>query len=668
MKTSKYPNMIKKNLLTWIFVTVALGLSLQSKAQSVNKNMFVQMIQKDRTTIDAIAACDEKVQTHILRVAQTPELLNKIEELQKRSQNKFRAIIANYDQEIQGAFYEMARYPNLITELVNNGRPSSSQVSRIVLNYPDDIRETAIKYTPIYFDDLVRIDRLNSEIDMAFKDSLEPYDPQTRESVNVLIGNPEIVSVLTENKEFTSLLGQIYREDSEWIIRRLDRISQELSTQNKEDLDAYKNQIQSDPEAYNEMLAASEKFASDNNEARYLESSSDPLIDMRVVNSYPYWFGYPHWYSTPYWRPQPIWYHTGFYRNNYGDIVFTGLPSYQFVHWQTNYHPTLFPHLSYNYYSYYENRYTNRYRNLNRPLPHNGFYRSIEYNVINNPRVNNASLEQIDRQRGHSIVRKPNTMESRITGRENTGNTRQGEINNSRQGTGTSSYDSRRASESINRNSIKSPVTTRGSVNNTGTSRNNTNTSGGATNRREFNTVNPGRSEGPVNKTGTGSSNIRKMTTPVTTSPAATPVRTQQGTSTNDKNYERPQTNTSTNRQPAGTTSTGVTRQQPSSNNTGNSVNEQLRQQQQQRSATQQQQKQQEQRQQQQKPQQQKPQQQKPQQQQQQRRETSAPVQRTEKAVNETPAVSRSTREDNTPAPSRSSENETNRKTTGRQQ
>lgn len=543
MKTSKHPNLSRIKLLTLIVMSITLGLSIQSNAQSVSKNTLMQMIEKDRTTIDAIAGCDEKVQSHILKVAQTPELLNKIEELQKRSQNQFRGIIANYDQETQGAFYEMARYPNLITDLVSNGEPSTYQVSRIVLNYPEDIRETTNKYAPRYFDALQRIDRLNNEIDKAFKYSLEPYDPQTRESVNVLIGYPEIVSVLIEDKAFTLLLGEVYREDPEWVVRRLDRISQELVVQNKEDLDAYKNQIQNDPEAYNEMLQASEKFASENNEVRYLERSSDPTVEVRVINNYPYWYGYPYWYSTPYWRPQPFYYHTGFYRNNFGNVVFVGLPSYQFIHWQTNYHPTLFPHLSYNYYSYYDNRYTNRYRDSHRPVPHYGFYRSIESNVINNPRVNNSSLEQIDHQKGKSIVRKPNTMESSVTRRGNTSITRQGETSNSRQG--TSGTVNRRGTETMNQNGNgpKSPGTTRGSVNNSGTNRNNTGTTttGGAVNRREYNTVNPGRSEGPLNRRGseTGSGSIRREANHVTTSPVQTPAeRSRQGTSINGSNNE----------------------------------------------------------------------------------------------------------------------------------
>ena len=523
MKTSKQHRKIRYYILPIFIIAITMSLSIQGKAQSDNKKTLLQMIDEDRTTVDAIAGYDEKVQNNILQVAQTPEVLNKMEELQKRSQNEFRAIINEYDHDAQAAFYEMARYPNLITDLVSRGKPSSSEVDRIVSNYPIDIHETAKKYARRYFDALLRIDQLNSEIDGAFQSYLEPYNPQTRESVNALLAYPDIVSILVEDKDFTALLGAVYNEDPEWTENNLKRISHELAEQNKEDLDAYKTQLQNDPEAYNEMLEASEKYARENNERRY-ESSSEPVVDVRIINSYPYWFGYPYWYTDPYWRPLPFYYHTGFYRNHLGGVVFIGLPSYHFIHWQTYNHPTLFPHLSYNYYSYYENRYVNRYRNSHHPVPHYGFYRSIEYNVINNPRVNNSNLVRIDHQRGNNIVRRPNPMESNSARRGNSGVTRQRDYSNSRQGTGTSGTVNRRGNE---QKSFERP--------------------GGTVNRREYNTVNPGRSEGSTNRrgSGTGSGTIYRQSSPATANPATD--RSQQGASMNRNRNANPRFNPSNN-------------------------------------------------------------------------------------------------------------------------
>ena len=503
MKTSTHQQLFGINYLIFILLSLILIVPAQSFAQSGSKNALLQMINEDRTTIDAIAGYDKNIQSHILKVAETPEILSKIEELQKKSQDQFKDIISGYDQETQGAFYDLARYPNLITDLVRNGNPSGAQVDRIVASYPQDIRETAKQYGPGYYEVLLRIDRLNNEIDGQFRYVLEPYHQQTRESVNVLIGYPEIVSALVNDKEFTALLGEVYREDPNWVMGRLEKVSRELAEQNREDLDAYKNQIQKDPEAYNELLDASEKFSRERNEVRYIDSS-EPIIDIRVINSYPYWFGYPYWYSAPYWRPRPLYYHTGFYRNHYGNIEFVGLPSNFFLHWQTFYHPRWYPHLSYNYYNFYENHYMKRYRESPRAFPHNGFYRSIESNVINNPRVNNSRLERIDHQRGNNIVRQPNSMESGSYGRNSRGISRQSGSSNSRQGVGT----------------------------------------GNTINRRKYDSVRPGGSEGPYNRNGSATRNgsIRRETTPAPSSQGRTSTgSSQQRASQNNSNFERPQ-------------------------------------------------------------------------------------------------------------------------------
>ena len=439
------------------------------------------MIDEDRTTIDVIAGSDKKIQPHILLVSETPELLNKIEELQKRSQEQFKTIIGNYDREAQSVFYEIARYPNLITDLVTHGRPSESEVVRIVSNYPQDIREITIANAGKYFDVLMQIERLNNEIDHAFQNALQSYSPQTGASVNVLLGYPEIVSALVNDKSFTALLGEVYREDPEWLNNRINLISQELSERNKEDLNAYKTQIQKDPQAYNEMLDASEKFAREKNEVRYLDGYSEPIVETTVINSYPYWFGYPYWYSDPYWRPRPLYYHTGIYRNQYGNVEIMGLPSGFFLHWNSEFHPRMYPHLSYNYYNFYENHYMKRYHESPHSFPSQGFYRSIENHVINNPNVNNRALRRVDREQGNNIVRSPNINVSMTNVRSS------GVINRS-----AATYNAR---QNINPGGTNVP----------GRIEQQNGGSQGRSNQRQFNTINPGRSEGNVIQRNAGS-------------------------------------------------------------------------------------------------------------------------------------------------------------------
>jgi len=394
--------------LTWLIIGIFSSFKVQAQR---DKEKLQGMIEEDRTTINAIAGYDENVQQDILQLAQTPEVLSILENLQKKSEKQFRDVIQDYDRDSQAALYEMARYPDLISDLVRNGKPSSSQVNSIVSRYPSDIHTTANKYARSCYDALRKIDQLNNEIDEEFQSYLTPYNEQTRASVRNLLKYPEIVSILVEDKEFTRLLGSVYLEDPEWVINQLDTISKELEEENQKDLADYRNQIQNDPEAAQEMLDAANKFAEETDLNReYNDYPAGGSLEISIIHSYPFWFGYPYWYPYPYWRPYPVYYHTGFYMGPNRHIVFVGLPSINFIYWQTHYHPTLYPHLSYSYYNYYHNHYLAYRNHNNRPIFHSGFYNSIERNVVNNPRVNNENLLRIDRQRGANIIRQPSSM------------------------------------------------------------------------------------------------------------------------------------------------------------------------------------------------------------------------------------------------------------------
>ncbi len=414
MKPKKIEKIYKGGILAAIAVALSLLTGSPARAQDNDKEKLLRMMEEDRSTMDAIAGYDNKVQGDILQLAQTPEVLNIMQDLQKKSEIRFRDIIVPYDRDVQAAMYDLSRYPDLISNLVRNGKPSAAEVNAIVLKYPSDIQETAKKYARSYYEALVKIDNLNNEIDRDFQSYLSPYDDQTRNSVNDLLKYPEIVTVMVEDKDFTQQLGVTYREDPQWVTDQLDRISAELDEQNKKDVADYQKQVESDPEAYSEMLSAAEEFAAENNSVRSEDAYVDPEVDVTIrINSYPFWFGYPYWYPYAYWRPYPAYYHTGFYFGPGRRLIFIGLPSAHFIYWQTHYHPALYPHLSYCYYNYYHSHYLPYHDQWRRPVSNYAFYRSVERNVINNPRVNNDNLVRIDRRRGNNIVRRPETGDRR---------------------------------------------------------------------------------------------------------------------------------------------------------------------------------------------------------------------------------------------------------------
>ena len=122
-----------------------------------------------------------------------------------------------------------------------------------------------------------------------------------------------------------------------------------------------------------------------------------------------------------------------------------------------------------------------RYHESPHSFPSQGFYRSIENHVINNPNVNNRALRRVDREQGNNIVRSPNINVSMTNVRSS------GVINRS-----AATYNAR---QNINPGGTNVP----------GRIEQQNGGSQGRSNQRQFNTINPGRSEGNVIQRNAGS-------------------------------------------------------------------------------------------------------------------------------------------------------------------
>lgn len=136
-------------------------------------------------------------------------------------------------------------------------------------------------------------------------------------------------------------------------MRQLDTVSNTLASQNAQELDSYKKEVQSNPQLQEEMRKAANEYALANNQpTTYVADNSYDNYP------YPYWSGYPTWYSSPLWYPQPLYYQTGYYIGAGGGIVIAGLPSRGYSNWFFNNGYRHYP-LIYNHYkAYYNNNHT----------------------------------------------------------------------------------------------------------------------------------------------------------------------------------------------------------------------------------------------------------------------------------------------------------------------
>lgn len=341
-----------------------------------DKELLKDLFTEDRSAVDAIVLYPEDVRNNIFEVSMYPELLIKLSGIQEKTKQSFRNTIAAFPQERQAQFYELTRYQGLTRDLAMDGKKSKSEITAILKNYPKDIHETALALGSEEYETLNKIYQLNRSTKEAFDQLINRYPATTQKATQELVNMPEVLTILIDNIDLTILVGDIYKNEPNWVQEKAAALNLEVARQQAAELEDYKTQLEEDPEAYQEMMEAAELYAKDNKVSE-TEYKKETETKVTVVHHYPYWYGYPYWYTYPYWTPVPYYYHTGFYIGPGGVVIIVGLPSYHYVHWHYTYYPHTHVHLHAHYHRHY-----NRH-----PNSHGGFHAAVNVNVNKNVNI-----------------------------------------------------------------------------------------------------------------------------------------------------------------------------------------------------------------------------------------------------------------------------------------
>ncbi|MFT5763155.1 MAG: hypothetical protein ACI8X3_000574 [Saprospiraceae bacterium] len=347
-------------------VLLIVGLFFSSLAQT-DKEILAELAAEEQEAINALVLYPEDTRLALLNATQYPEALIKMESIQAQTSSAFKTLMQQYPQSTQEMIWDLTRYPDLIPSLLATKNKSSGAVEQVVKDYPEVIRPRARQATADHFQLLASVNEMNQMAESAFETLLDQYPLQTRESLQQLIALPEVLTILTENIRLTVLVGDLYKKEPVWLLQKADSLSLEVARQNAKELEDWKESLENDPEAMEELKASAGSFAEeyayddDEYDAYYSDDQyDDEQTDRVTVNyhynyNYPYWLGYPYWHEYPRWRYYPYWYDWGFYFGPRQTIIVVGLPSYHFTHWYFYhpYHHSYYPHLS--------TRFTNHY-------------------------------------------------------------------------------------------------------------------------------------------------------------------------------------------------------------------------------------------------------------------------------------------------------------------
>lgn len=313
----------------------------------------VNQLETDKGMISSIAPYNSDVRQAILQASQYPEILTQLQKSQSQTRATFQDIIGDFRREKQNWFYTLTRYPELMHTLATlPKREDKDAIYQLLPNQSPELREAAWQLYRHEKNDLVEMDNIKSVAQQEFDKTIQNLDELTANAFRKLSALPDVLTLMTNNIDLISKLGNQYRDNPIQLDNQLAALHDSLNVQSQYEIAALKKQLANDPQAVQELGQATKDYAAANgynlpNQQNYTSNYPNYYGSNYYGNPYSYWFGYPFWYSSPMWYPGGFGFYSGFY-TGLGGFGMYGFPSYGFSNWFFN--------------SGYYNRYPNLYR------------------------------------------------------------------------------------------------------------------------------------------------------------------------------------------------------------------------------------------------------------------------------------------------------------------
>jgi len=307
--------------------------------------------------IDAsIAPYDANVRESILQVSQYPQVLSQLQTNQSQTAESFHDIIGGFDKKKQAWFYTITRYPELMHTLATlPEKTDKGAVYKLLPNQDADLKEAAWQLYHSKKNDLIKLDNIDIAAKQDFDKAIQSLSAPAQAAFQKLYNMPDVLTLLTNNIDLTTRLGEHYKANPTTLNGRLSDIHDSLVVQDQYEIAAYKKQMADDPKAQDELSQAANAYAKDNGYDVPAQQYDDADNENYYANPYSYWFGYPGWYSDPLWYPGSFWFDTGLYFG-VGGFGIWGMPGYGFSSW-------FFGSGHYNHYPNLYRQFGNYYRN-----------------------------------------------------------------------------------------------------------------------------------------------------------------------------------------------------------------------------------------------------------------------------------------------------------------
>ncbi len=339
-------------LLAFTFATGITCVAQESTTSSVK-----QIMQESQQAVDAIAMYPRETRKIIFQASEYPEVITKLNEMQKKSESAFASLISSFSKSEQEKIWNLTRYDFLISDLASTPKKSETEINALLVKYPEEIHKTALEEHKKNYNLLVQIDQMNRNYDSDFEFLINNYPQEAVNAFKEMINMPEVLGILNDNMPYTVVVGNYYKKNPDRILHKTDSLNLVLTQKNTKEAEDWKQSMNADPQAQKEYVEAAQEYAQENGYQPDVYNTPMTEYDTNYSsNSYNWWFGYPTWFPENSWNPNPYWYDWGFYFGPGNHAVFTGLPSSYFMDWYFYYpeHFSKYAELSNHYYDYYE--------------------------------------------------------------------------------------------------------------------------------------------------------------------------------------------------------------------------------------------------------------------------------------------------------------------------
>ena len=233
-------------VIVLIFLMVVTG--TRSVAQDNGKSLLKQVAKENQEAVDAIAMYPRDTRKIIFEATEYPEIIAKLNAMQKNSQEAFENLISSFSKEEQEKIWNLTRYEGLISDIAANWNKSEIEINNILAGYPEEIHKTALEERNNH-ELLFQIDKMNKSYNSDFEILMSGYPPEAIDAFREMIKMPEVLDMLFDHMQYTVVVGDYYKKNPERILHKTDSLNLVLTQKNAQEADEWKQSMNNNPQA-----------------------------------------------------------------------------------------------------------------------------------------------------------------------------------------------------------------------------------------------------------------------------------------------------------------------------------------------------------------------------------------------------------------------------------